>query len=76
MGTIRHREEKIAFSRNLRRIMSERGVSQSWLANAVGTSQGAVCLWCGAKREPTATSLKRTAIALEVSVDELLEGIE
>ena len=72
----RHELETAIFASNLRKIMRKRGVSQAWLANAVGTSQGAVCLWCGAKREPTATSLKRTAVALEVSVDELLEGIE
>lgn len=74
--SLRYEHETAIFARNLRRIMREKNVTQTWLAAETGMTKSAVCCWCGAKREPTAIALKRISVALEVTTDDLLEGVK
>lgn len=60
------------FADNLRRIMSDRGMTQAELGKAVGISQGNVSMYVTGRREPRATCVMRIATALGVSADDLL----
>ena len=60
------------FAANLRRIMENRGMTQSELGRAVGISQGNVSMYVTGRREPRATFVLRIATALGVTTDELL----
>lgn len=63
------------FALNLRGIMRQQGITQMALSIRVGTTPGAVCLWCQGRSVPYATTLKRIALALHCTTDELLEGV-
>lgn len=60
------------FAGNLRRIMSDRGMTQAELGKTVGISQGNVSMYVTGRREPRATYVMRIATALGVSADDLL----
>ncbi len=53
----------------------ERGLTQPELAALVGVSKGMISMWETNVNEPKASYIKRLAIVLEVSADDLL-GIE
>ena len=63
------------FASNLRGIMRREGLTQMALSIRVGTSPSATCLWCQGRSVPYATTLKRIALALGCTCDELLEGV-
>ncbi len=63
------------FASNLRGIMRQQGMTQMALSISVGTSPSAVSLWCHGRSVPYATTLKRIALALRCTTDELLEGV-
>lgn len=67
--------DALAFAHNLRAILRMRSMSQMRLSIEVGTSPSAVSLWCQGRSVPYATTLKRIALALGCSCDELLEGV-
>ena len=51
------------------------GLSQGDLAREMGLSQGAVSLWERGKTSPSAPKLKRLAVLLNTTVDELLKEV-
>ena len=67
--------DSMTFAANLRRILRDRRMTQMQLSTIVGTSPSATCLWCQGHSVPYATTLKRIALALGCSCDELLEGV-
>lgn len=71
----RNPEDAARFASNLRGIMRRREMTQMALSIRVGTTPGAVCLWCQGRSVPYATTLKRIALALRCTTDELLEGV-
>lgn len=68
-------QDSMRFASNLRGIMRREGLTQMALSIRVGTTPGAVCLWCQGRSVPYATTLKRIALALHCTTDELLEGV-
>lgn len=63
-----------AFARNLRRIRTERGLSQESLAARLGVTREQIShLERGKTRSPGADTIKRVADALGVAVADLLE---
>lgn len=71
----RNPEDMMRFASNLRRVMRKKQVTQMSLSIRTGTSPSAVCLWCQGRSVPYATTLKRIALALRCTTDELLEGV-
>lgn len=67
--------DSMTFAANLRRLLRERRMTQMQLSTIVGTSPSATCLWCQGRSVPYATTLKRIALALGCSCDELLKGV-
>lgn len=57
---------------NLKKIRSEKGISQGNIANAIGTSRGFVCNIENGKTNPTLTTIIKLANAIGVSPDKLL----
>ncbi|MFZ0436175.1 MAG: helix-turn-helix transcriptional regulator [Chthoniobacterales bacterium] len=64
------------FAENLRRIRENRGLSQEALADLSGIHRTEASLLERGKREPRLGTLVKLAGALEVTVEELAEGIE
>lgn len=71
----RNPEDAMRFASNLRGIMRRHQMTQMALSIRVGTSPSAVSLWCQGRSVPYATTLKRIALALRCTTDELLEGV-
>ena len=59
---------------NLKRIRHKKRLTQQALAESLGVSRQAICLWEGDKREVKATILKKIANILKVNVNELIKG--
>lgn len=68
-------QDSMRFASNLRGIMRQQDMTQMALSIRVGTTPGAVCLWCQGRTVPYATTLKRIALALHCTTDELLKGV-
>ena len=58
---------------NLKKIRTEKGITQKAIASEVGKTVGAISNYEIGIREPNLETLKKLATALEVTVDELLE---
>jgi transcriptional regulator with XRE-family HTH domain len=64
------------FAANLRRIRQRRGLSQERLAHAADLNTTHVAKIERGERQPGVRTVSKLAIALEVSADELFEGID
>lgn len=63
-------------SLNLKKIRTQKGITQDELATKCGVSQQAVCNYEAGIREPSLYTLKRLASVLDCTVDELLADSE
>jgi len=59
---------------NLKYIRRKNNITQKHLADSLGVSRQAVCMWEAGKRELKATTLFKVAKVFEVSVDEIMNG--
>lgn len=59
--------------RNLKRIRTEKNMSQGDIARALGVDRGYISNIENGKRNPTLATIAKIAQALKVSVDELLK---
>jgi transcriptional regulator with XRE-family HTH domain len=59
--------------RNLKRIRTEKKMSQGDIARALGVDRGYISNIENGKRNPTLATITKLAEALKVSVDELLK---
>lgn len=66
----------VSLPQNIDRFLREAEMSQVDLAGALGVGQGAVSKWKTGKTEPAVAMLPRIAVALGVSLDALLSGID
>ena len=57
---------------NLKKIRKEQGISQGRLAMMLGVTQGAVSQWETGRAAPNMFVLKKLAVILQCTVDELL----
>ncbi|HSA30245.1 MAG TPA: helix-turn-helix domain-containing protein [Candidatus Omnitrophota bacterium] len=62
------------FGENLKRVRQKRKFTQKKLAEELGVSRQAICLWESNKRELKASVLKDIAKVLGVKADELMKG--
>lgn len=58
---------------NIKRLMKENGYTQKQLAIRSGCTEGAISRYVSNEREPKVRILKNIAIALGVTVDELVK---
>ena len=65
----------MTFSVRLKQLISDAGITQETLAQAIGYTQRAVSKWVNGQAEPSATAVKLCAEYFEVSADYLL-GLE
>ncbi len=63
--------KKTSFSKNLSRLMKQKGYTQLSFAKAIGVSQGAISMYVREKSTPGARELQLMADLLEVSMDYL-----
>ena len=63
------------FSKILKRLRVESGITQAQLAKEIGVVQGTIYFWENGTNEPTATYLVRLAKFFKVDCDQLL-GLE
>ncbi len=61
------------FSKQLKKIMYERGLTQKSLAAKLGTDQQMISFWVTSIRNPTVTSVKKIADALDVPISYFME---
>lgn len=66
----------VGFGKNLKRLRTEREMTQPQLARAVGVSNGTVSFWETDKCEPTLGNIVNLCKVLGVSADELLGMVE
>jgi predicted transcriptional regulator len=66
------RDEMTAFSKNLRAARERRDMSQTALANQSGIVPSAISHFESGRREPSAGSLRKLAVALDITADYLL----
>lgn len=59
---------------NIRRLMQKNGYTQKELAMRAGCTGGAISKYSNNKRDPSIRLMKRLAIALGVTLDELTRG--
>ena len=59
---------------NIKRFMKENGYTQKELAMRSGCTESAISRYAKNQREPRISVLKNLAIALGVTVDELIKG--
>jgi transcriptional regulator with XRE-family HTH domain len=62
------------FGANIKKYREIRGLSQKQLADKLGVSRQAMCMWESEKRELKATVLKKIAKILFVSVDDIISN--
>ena len=62
----------MSFSENLKRIRLEKGLTQQYLADALGVSRSAVAVYESGRIEPSIEKLLNLSSSLGVSLDELL----
>ena len=62
--------------KNIKQIRKQKQITQKLVADSLGVSRQAVCMWETGKRDPKASTLNRMAKLFEVSVDEILNGIK
>ena len=60
------------FSDNLNRIMTERGISQKWLADAANTTEATISRYANGVHKPNIDIVIQIAQALSVSIDYLM----
>lgn len=60
------------FSDNLNRIMTERGISQKWLADAANTTEATISRYANGVHKPNVDIIVQIAQALCVSIDYLM----
>lgn len=65
-----------SFGKNLKTERENAGLNQKQLASRIGTSQQRISEWECDKVEPTVLNIVAIAKALDVSFDELFDGIE
>jgi transcriptional regulator with XRE-family HTH domain len=58
---------------NIKAIREKKGLTQTQLANLIGTSQQKISVWENSERELTVTTVVKIANALEVDISELLQ---
>ncbi len=56
----------------IKALRIEKGLSQPQLARMVGVSNGMISIWENNINEPKASYIKKLAVALETSADDLL----
>lgn len=59
--------------KNIKRLMQDNGYTQKQLAMRSGCTESAISRYISDKREPNVRVLKNLAIALGVTVDELIK---
>lgn len=64
------------FADNLRRLRSERGISQEDLAHEADLNPSHVAKIERAEREPGVRTVSKLAVALHVGANELFDGID
>ena len=62
----------MSFANTLKELLSEKNISQSHLAAAIGFSQRAVSKWINAQAEPTERAIISCAEFFGITVDEML----
>ncbi|OGE79961.1 MAG: DNA-binding protein [Candidatus Doudnabacteria bacterium RIFCSPHIGHO2_01_FULL_48_180] len=67
------KSEAAKLGRNLKRIRTEKGISQGDIVRALGMGRGFVSNIENGKGNPTLTTITKLAKALGVSADELLK---
>lgn len=60
---------------NIIRIMKEKGISQTELANAAGVQRVAINRWLCRRSLPRLDTIALVAKALDVSIDDLTKGM-
>ncbi len=65
--------EKNFFSRQLKKIMYDKRITQQTLAGKLKISQAMVSQWLNSSKNPTLTSLKKIASALDIPVTYLID---
>ncbi len=63
---------RIMYGTNIRKIREKKNITQEDLAERIGVSRQAVCMWETGKRELKGTTLNRIARILSVAVSEIL----
>ena len=60
---------------NIKRLLKKNGYTQKELAIRSQCTEPSVCQYLKNKRQPNIKALKNIAVALGVTIDELLEGV-
>lgn len=63
---------KNLFSKNLKSLRLDKGLSQKKLATMIDVSQQCISEWENGDNEPTLTSLWKLSDVLEITIDELV----
>ena len=63
--------EKVIF---LKEILEERGIKQKFIADKLGVSVSAVCLWVKGTSQPSIVNLKKLSEILSVDVSLIING--
>lgn len=63
---------KNLFSKNLKTLRLDKGLSQKKLASMIDVSQQCISEWENGNNEPTLSSLWKLSEVLEISIDELV----
>lgn len=74
MGSQELNTSNDVFAENLRHALSAKGWTQGDLTAACGITQGTISNYVRGKREPTASQLRLLAVALGVTMEQLLTG--
>lgn len=62
------------FADHLRKVMFERGLTQEQLASLIGSNQQMVSRWLHGVRNPSLTSIKKIASALDLPINFFVEN--
>lgn len=66
-------DERLILAENLREIMSEKGISQQTLANAIGVTEASVSFWLSGRKYPTPGKVQKIADYLGVRKSRLID---
>lgn len=68
---LHYMQEKSNINR-LKVVLAEKNKTNKWLARQIGKSETTVSRWCTNEVQPSLENLKKTALAIDVDIRELL----
>jgi len=67
--------ERLQCKNNLKAVLTEKGLTNKWLAGEMGVSEMTVSRWCTNKAQPPMVQFFRLSKLLDIEIKDLVETV-